>query len=188
MRRLSIVIAGMAALAAMPTAVAKSQSLDQWLLRDLVPYVREQLTTLPRFKNESVRFVIMRDESPQAEGSALALATRDRLRDALTDTPGIRIAWRADQPGVGLVSAAGDIDCNSGNANYFIGLEFEQLSRGELAFYLVSDAGNGPYRCKIRGPAFVNIAVLPEISRGYLIADLVAIIGSLDIVLGEVDR
>lgn len=60
--------------------------------------------------------------------------------------------------------------------------------RGELAFYAVSDGGKGPYRLKIRGPSFVNIAVLPEISRGYLIADLVAIIGSIDIVLGEVDR
>jgi NADH-quinone oxidoreductase subunit D len=60
--------------------------------------------------------------------------------------------------------------------------------RGELAFYIVSDGGKGPYRMKIRGPSFVNIAVLPEISRGYLIADLVAIIGSIDIVLGEVDR
>lgn len=60
--------------------------------------------------------------------------------------------------------------------------------RGELAFYAVSDGGKGPYRLKIRGPSFVNIAVLPEISRGYLISDLVAIIGSIDIVLGEVDR
>ncbi len=60
--------------------------------------------------------------------------------------------------------------------------------RGELAFYMVSDGGTGPYRCKIRGPGFCNIAVLAEISRGYLIADLVAIIGSIDIVLGEVDR
>ncbi len=60
--------------------------------------------------------------------------------------------------------------------------------RGELAFYLVSDAKNAPYRCHIRAPAFVNIALLAEISRGYLIADLVAIIGSIDIVLGEVDR
>ncbi len=60
--------------------------------------------------------------------------------------------------------------------------------RGELAFYLVSDGGTGPYRCKIRAGAFCNISVLAEISRGYLIADLVAIIGSIDIVLGEVDR
>lgn len=60
--------------------------------------------------------------------------------------------------------------------------------RGELAFYLVSSGDKSPYRCKIRGPAFTNIAVLDEISRGYLLADLVAIIGSIDIVLGEVDR
>jgi NADH-quinone oxidoreductase subunit D len=60
--------------------------------------------------------------------------------------------------------------------------------RGELGFYLVSDGGTAPYRCKIRAPAFVNISTLPVISRGYLIADLVAIIGSIDIVLGEVDR
>ncbi len=60
--------------------------------------------------------------------------------------------------------------------------------RGELAFYIVSEGGKGSYRTKIRGPSFCNIAVLPEISRGYLIADLVAIIGSIDIVLGEVDR
>jgi NADH-quinone oxidoreductase subunit D len=60
--------------------------------------------------------------------------------------------------------------------------------RGELAYYLVSTGDTKPWRCKIRGPAFSNIAILPEISRGYLIADLVAIIGSIDIVLGEVDR
>ena len=60
--------------------------------------------------------------------------------------------------------------------------------RGELAFYLVSDGGKSPHRCKIRGPSFSNIAVLPHISRGYLLSDLVAIIGSIDIVLGEVDR
>jgi NADH-quinone oxidoreductase subunit D len=60
--------------------------------------------------------------------------------------------------------------------------------RGELAYYIVSDGGKGPYRMKIRGPSFTNISVLAEISRGYLIADLVAIIGSIDIVLGEVDR
>jgi NADH-quinone oxidoreductase subunit D len=60
--------------------------------------------------------------------------------------------------------------------------------RGELAFYLVSDGGKSPWRCKIRGPSFCNIALLPHITRGYLLSDLVAIIGSIDIVLGEVDR
>ncbi|MBI3788692.1 MAG: NADH-quinone oxidoreductase subunit D, partial [Ignavibacteriales bacterium] len=60
--------------------------------------------------------------------------------------------------------------------------------RGELGFYIVSDGTGSPYRIKARGPAFVNLSVLPEISRGAMIADLIAIAGSTDIVLGEVDR
>ena len=60
--------------------------------------------------------------------------------------------------------------------------------RGELGFYVISDGTGSPYRVKGRAPAFVNLSVLPEISRGSMIADLVAIVGSVDIVLGEVDR
>jgi len=60
--------------------------------------------------------------------------------------------------------------------------------RGELAFYIVSTGDKSPWRLHVRGPSFCNIAVLPVISRGHLLADLVAIIGSIDIVLGEVDR
>lgn len=60
--------------------------------------------------------------------------------------------------------------------------------RGELAFYIVSDGTDKPYRLKIRAPSFINLQVLPEIMKGYKIADIVAILGSIDIVLGEVDR
>jgi NADH-quinone oxidoreductase subunit D len=60
--------------------------------------------------------------------------------------------------------------------------------RGELAYYLVSEGGDRPYRARCRGPSFSNIAVITEIAPGTLIADLVALVGSLDIVLGEVDR
>jgi NADH-quinone oxidoreductase subunit D len=60
--------------------------------------------------------------------------------------------------------------------------------RGELAFYLASDGSTNPWRLRVRGPSFCNIAVLGTVSRGHLLADLVAIIGSIDIVLGEVDR
>lgn len=60
--------------------------------------------------------------------------------------------------------------------------------RGELGFYIVSDGSATPYRIKARSPAFVNLSVINEISRGAMIADLVAIMGSIDIVLGEVDR
>lgn len=60
--------------------------------------------------------------------------------------------------------------------------------RGELGFYIVSDGSATPYRLKGRAPAFVNLSVLPEIARGCMIGDLVLIVGSVDIVLGEVDR
>jgi NADH-quinone oxidoreductase subunit D len=61
--------------------------------------------------------------------------------------------------------------------------------KGELGFYFRADGKSDiPFRCKARGPSFVNLSVLPEISKGVLIADLVAILGSIDIVLGEVDR
>jgi len=60
--------------------------------------------------------------------------------------------------------------------------------KGEFGIYLVSDGANKPYRLKIRAPGFAHLAALDEISRGHMIADAVAIIGTLDIVFGEVDR
>ena len=60
--------------------------------------------------------------------------------------------------------------------------------KGELGFYFVSDGTGMPYRCHVRSPSFVNLSIIEEISVGSLIADVVAIIGSVDIVLGEVDR
>jgi len=60
--------------------------------------------------------------------------------------------------------------------------------RGHLGFYIESQGGVIPYRVKIRGPSFVNLAITTELCRGVLLADVPAIIGSIDIVMGEVDR
>jgi NADH-quinone oxidoreductase subunit D len=60
--------------------------------------------------------------------------------------------------------------------------------RGELATYIVSDGSAKPYRVHFRAPSFVNLQSLPHMARGHLVADLVALIASLDPVLGEVDR
>ncbi|HEX8915544.1 MAG TPA: NADH-quinone oxidoreductase subunit D [Humisphaera sp.] len=65
--------------------------------------------------------------------------------------------------------------------------EFEN-PRGHLGFYLESQGGTVPYRVKIRGPSFVNLACLGDLCRGVLLADVPAIIGSIDIVVGETDR
>ncbi|MBI3991344.1 MAG: NADH-quinone oxidoreductase subunit D, partial [Candidatus Omnitrophica bacterium] len=63
-----------------------------------------------------------------------------------------------------------------------------ETPRGELGFYIISDGSSKPFRMKIRTPSFCNLSVLPELCRGVLVADVVAILGSIDIVLGEVDR
>ena len=61
--------------------------------------------------------------------------------------------------------------------------------KGELGFYFKTDGKSDiPVRCKARSCSFSNLSVLPEITQGVMIADLIAIIGSIDIVLGEVDR
>ncbi|HEX9595388.1 MAG TPA: NADH dehydrogenase (quinone) subunit D [Anaerolineales bacterium] len=60
--------------------------------------------------------------------------------------------------------------------------------RGELGVFLEGDGGPKPYRCYWRTPSFVNLQILPKLSKNHLVADLVAIIGSIDIVLGDVDR
>ncbi len=60
--------------------------------------------------------------------------------------------------------------------------------KGEFGIYLVSDGANKPYRMKIRAPGFAHLAGLDEMSRGHMLADVVAIIGTQDIVFGEVDR
>jgi NADH-quinone oxidoreductase subunit D len=63
-----------------------------------------------------------------------------------------------------------------------------EVPKGELGFYFVSDGTSRPYRMHIRSPSFIHIAALGVIARGELIADLIANIGSLDVVLGESDR
>jgi NADH-quinone oxidoreductase subunit D len=71
------------------------------------------------------------------------------------------------------------------DAEVYYGIE---SPKGEIGFYIVGDGTPNPYRCHVRPPSFVNLQTVPELSKGALIADLVAIIGTTDIVLGEVDR
>src|SRR5215469_1264098 len=63
-----------------------------------------------------------------------------------------------------------------------------ESARGEESIYMISDGSEYPYRAKLRGPSFVNLQVLPELLRGHKIGDVIAILGSIDIVLGDVDR
>jgi NADH-quinone oxidoreductase subunit D len=63
-----------------------------------------------------------------------------------------------------------------------------EAPKGELGFYLVSDGSIAPYRCRIRAPSLLNLTALREMIIGWKIADAIAIFGSIDICMGEVDR
>ena len=108
---------------------ARQVSLDSWLVRDLTPFVVEQLTTHPRFKGELVRFVVFEDGNPAPESNALAVALRDQLVDAVIDVEGVKI-------GSPYKSGAA-IDCTQDAVHYYIGLE-------------VSDSGNGQHKVDLR--------------------------------------
>ena len=60
--------------------------------------------------------------------------------------------------------------------------------RGELGYFIMSNGSTNPFRVKVKGPSFVHLGVMNELCKGYMVADIIAILGSIDIVLGEVDR
>ncbi|MCX7771416.1 MAG: NADH-quinone oxidoreductase subunit D, partial [Proteobacteria bacterium] len=61
-------------------------------------------------------------------------------------------------------------------------------AKGEFGYYIVSDGSPKPYRMRIKSSCFINLSAIPFIIKGAMVADLVAVIGSIDIVLGEIDR
>jgi NADH:ubiquinone oxidoreductase 49 kD subunit 7 len=63
-----------------------------------------------------------------------------------------------------------------------------EAPKGEFGCYIVSDGANKPYRLKVRAPGFPHLAAMDEMSKGHMLADVVAIIGTMDIVFGEIDR
>jgi NADH-quinone oxidoreductase subunit D len=63
-----------------------------------------------------------------------------------------------------------------------------EAPKGEFGVYLVADGTNRPYRCKIRAPSYPHLAAMDHLTKGHMLADVSAILGSIDIVFGEIDR
>ncbi|MDH3748381.1 MAG: hypothetical protein OER97_09255 [Gammaproteobacteria bacterium] len=119
-----VLIISFLAVQALPSPIlAKEVDLDRFVDRELIPFVTQQLLTHPRFKGETLMFVILDNNTPAPISNELALSLRDRLLDAALDTNGVRIGWRqgsADRLGTTAV------DCTRDDVHYYIGLELSQ--------------------------------------------------------------
>ncbi len=123
-RRILVLITILVAQAIPAVAQSREKDLDRWVDRDLIPYVRQQLIVHPRFKDETVMFVVLRDNTPASASNALALALRDRLLAAAVATPGVAIGW---QQGRGSNSPESQSqDCTLDDVHYYIGIELTQ--------------------------------------------------------------
>lgn len=123
-RRILIILTLVVAQAIPAVAQSREKDLDQWLERDLVPYVQDQLLKHPRFKNETVMFVVLRDNAPASASNGLALSIRDQLLAAAVSTPGVSIGWQQGRGGASL-----DLqpqDCSHDDVHYYIGIELAQ--------------------------------------------------------------
>jgi hypothetical protein len=131
MKRILILIAVLVAQSIPSVAESREKDLDRWVDRDLIPYVRQQLLVHPRFKGETVMFVVLNENTPASSTNALALSMRDRLLAAAVDTRGVEIGWQQGRGGMSLESTPGD--CMHDDVHYYIGIELTQKLDGSYA-------------------------------------------------------
>ncbi len=114
-----------------PLTSAKDAGLDHWFDAELVPYLDEQLGAHPRFKGETLMFVVLDGNAPTANSNELALSLRDRLLDAARKVSGVRIGWLQSN---GLEN--GPVDCSRDDVHYYIGLELSRRMDGRYELEL----------------------------------------------------
>ncbi len=127
MKHLLIALTIIVAQAIPATAQSREKGLDHWMDRSLVPYVRQQLQSHPRFKGQTVTFVVLQDNAPTPTTNALALSIRDRLLESALDSGGISIGWQQGNKPVGLQG------CQSDDVHYHVGIELSQELDGSYA-------------------------------------------------------
>lgn len=124
MRRFMVLLTILIAQSIPAVAESREKDLDRWVDNSLIPYVRQQLLVHPRFKGETVMFVVLNDNAPASTSNALALSMRDRLLAAAVDTAGVEIGWQQGRSGTTLES--NPQDCMHDDVHYYIGVELTQ--------------------------------------------------------------
>ncbi len=133
-RRILILLTLLVAQSIPAVAESREKNLDQWLDRDLLPYVQQQLVRHPRFKNETVMFVVLRDNAPASATNALALSIRDRMLAAAVATQGVAIGWQQGRGGASLESQPQG--CSHDDVHYYIGVEVTQKLDGSYSVFV----------------------------------------------------
>ncbi|MDH3612387.1 MAG: hypothetical protein OEU90_01440 [Gammaproteobacteria bacterium] len=119
-----IPLAALLLLLALPATAANERNLNHWVEHELIPIVRQQLVEHPRFKGETVMFVILDDNAPSPVSNELALSLRDRLLDAALHTPGVLLGWQQGRGGGAERSQP--VDCTRNDVHYYIGIELSK--------------------------------------------------------------
>ena len=172
----------------------------------LSPMPRRFIQFQVNFHSDDPQRAAALDELVLTYDAPLAAATRAEI-DPVEARPGERTAftyylsWDASGGGRGfdqlLMRSGAEIEPGPIRADVPLVLRPEpgaeaygrvEASKGELAFYLVSDGGISPYRCKIRSPSLINLTVTEHLLVGWKLADMIVAMGSIDINMGEVDR
>ncbi|MGI9237614.1 MAG: hypothetical protein ACR2QZ_09470 [Woeseiaceae bacterium] len=123
-RRILILLTLLVAQSIPAVAQSREKDLDRWLDRDLIPYVRQQLLVHPRFKNETVMFVVLKNNAPASASNALALSLRDRVLAAAVATPGVAVGWQQGRTSRSIDSQPQD--CTLDDVHYYVGVELTQ--------------------------------------------------------------
>ena len=132
MTRQTLIVFALILAGAFPgTSHSREKNLDQWLDRELIPYVKQQLATHPRFKDETVMFVVLQDNAPASISNELALSLRDRLLEAAIDSAGVSVGWRQGRSGNSLETRPDD--CLRDKVHYYIGLDLSQQLDGNYS-------------------------------------------------------
>ena len=118
------------ALIAPALSLAATPSLDQWIQNSLVPELSVHIDSHPRFRGETLRFVVLDDGQPAAISNELSIAVRDKLRDEIIDRTDARIAWQAGLDKFSRNSESSRIDCTASEAQYYIGIEISEAKPG----------------------------------------------------------
>jgi hypothetical protein len=114
----------LAVISANTGATTSERDLGRWLEREAVPFVQQQLLEHPRFKGETVMFIVLDKNAPATSSNQLALSLRDRLLSAALDTPGVTIGWRQGRSDAHHGTET--VDCTRDDVHYYIGLELSR--------------------------------------------------------------